>query len=326
MRCLTAQVVHHSQIAIYMASKGRKRRRFAVALSFPGEHRRFVRNVAKRLAAELGEHRVFYDEWYESELSGIDADLKLRSVYRDDAELVIPFFSQHYEKPWCQIEWSAIRALLAERRKEDAVVPVHLDVTKVPGWESIDLGIRRGRQTAAEIAARIAAVYWHRAGNRASSNEVVECLNVLMMKGTLRKSLLAEVVLTAVRGERALSLAKNFDATLLLRGIRDSDERYVRIQLEAGMRDWQRDVASTTVPVLTALGKCLSRCAAAQLVVLRTYELVAKRMRLRLVWPTEPDAYNDVANAIYTACVAAQDLESDDVLAALMRVPVKGPT
>ena len=102
-------------------------RRFAIALSFPGEHRRFVKNVAARLVEVLGEKRVFYDKWYEAELLGLDGDLKLRRYYREESELVVPFFSEHYQKDWCRIEWSAIRAMLKARRNEDAVIPVQLD-------------------------------------------------------------------------------------------------------------------------------------------------------------------------------------------------------
>jgi hypothetical protein len=63
-----------------MDSTDKKMRRFAVALSFPGEHRRFVRNVALKLAEELRRERVFFDEWYEAEIRGSDADLKLKRV------------------------------------------------------------------------------------------------------------------------------------------------------------------------------------------------------------------------------------------------------
>jgi len=134
----------------------RPERRFAIALSFPGQHRAFVRNVAVALARSLGKGRIFFDEWYEAEIRGSGADLKLRRIYGEEAELLVPFFSQYYSKMWCQIEWHAVRAVLAQRREEDAVVPVHLDNTAIPGWEVIDLGIRRkaresGKQTADQI-------------------------------------------------------------------------------------------------------------------------------------------------------------------------------
>ncbi len=114
---------------------------FAVALSFPGEHRSFVLEVAKTLADTLTRARVFYDEWYEVDLAGVDSDLKLRSVYKQ-AELVVPFFSEHYSKNWCALEWGTIRGILLTRRKDDAVIPVRLDDTEIKGWEETDFGIR----------------------------------------------------------------------------------------------------------------------------------------------------------------------------------------
>jgi len=113
----------------------------------------------------VGRARVFFDEWYEAELRGSGADLKLRRIYGEDAELVVPFFSEHYSKMWCQIEWHAIRAVLAQRREDDAVVPVHLDKTEVPGWEVIDLGIRRkAGQSGRQIADQILEAYRNRPG------------------------------------------------------------------------------------------------------------------------------------------------------------------
>ncbi len=142
-----------------MSSEATTSRRFSIAVSFPGEHRRFVLNVVNRLAEHLGRNRVFYDEWYESELVGLDGDLKLRRYYREQSEVVVPFFSEHYVKDWCQIEWSAIRAMLKARRKEDAVIPVALDTTKVEGWEDIDFAIRRGMRSGREIADLIVEAY-----------------------------------------------------------------------------------------------------------------------------------------------------------------------
>ena len=114
-----------------MTSEQFESRRFAIAVSFPGEHRRFVLNVVTRLAEELGRDRVFYDEWYEDELVGIDGDLKLKRYYSEQSEIVVPFFSKHYGKPWCEIEWHSIRAMLKDRRAEDAVVPVEMDGTQI---------------------------------------------------------------------------------------------------------------------------------------------------------------------------------------------------
>ena len=142
-----------------MPQKPLPSRRFAIAVSFPGEHRRFVLKVVERLADLLGPERVFYDEWYEAELVGLDGDLKLRRYYREASDVVVPFFSKHHAKDWCQIEWSAIRAMLEDRRREDAVIPVSLDPTKVEGWEDIDFAIRKGARTGEQIADLIFEAY-----------------------------------------------------------------------------------------------------------------------------------------------------------------------
>jgi hypothetical protein len=138
-------------------------KRFAIAVSFPGAYRRFVRNVVIRLANKLGRERVFFDEWYESELAGLDGDLKLRRYYREGSELVVPFFSEHYKKPWCALEWRAIRSMLKNRWAEDAVVPVQMDLTSIDGWEDIDFALRRRagarNRTGSEIADLILAAY-----------------------------------------------------------------------------------------------------------------------------------------------------------------------
>ena len=110
-----------------------------------------MRKVVDRLAEVLGRDRVFYDAWYEAELVGLDGDLKLRRYYREQSELVVPFFSEHYEKDWCQIEWSAIRPCSGppQRRRGRAV---QMDGTRVEGWEDIDFAIRRKNRTGKEIA------------------------------------------------------------------------------------------------------------------------------------------------------------------------------
>ena len=51
------------------------------------------------LTGALGRNRAFYDEWYEARLLGSGGDLKLQDCYKQ-AELVVPFFSEHYTKPW----------------------------------------------------------------------------------------------------------------------------------------------------------------------------------------------------------------------------------
>ncbi len=147
--------------------------RFKIALSFPGEHRDFVLKVAESLAARLTRQRVFYDEWYETELLGVGGDLKLQSMY-ERADLVVPFFSQYYSKPWCSLEWETIRGILLKRRKEDAVIPVHLDDTDIPGWSAVNFGIRLRGRTPQKIADIILQALAMRNPTKVSQQERIE--------------------------------------------------------------------------------------------------------------------------------------------------------
>lgn len=63
--------------------------RFEVALSFAGDRRPLVRAVAEQLRSELGEGRVFFDEWFEAELAGHDAQNVLQKIYQESTRLVV---------------------------------------------------------------------------------------------------------------------------------------------------------------------------------------------------------------------------------------------
>ncbi|PPK73907.1 TIR domain-containing protein [Methylobacter tundripaludum] len=135
-----------------MTNESQQTRRFLVALSYPRENIQFVRKVADRLAIKLGRNRVFFDKWYEDELLGKNGDLKLRRIYSENSELVVPFFSKYYRKHWCRLEWDVMRNMLIECKNDDRVVPVSLDNTKIEGWQTIDFCIERGRRTANQVA------------------------------------------------------------------------------------------------------------------------------------------------------------------------------
>jgi internalin A len=136
-------------------------KRFAIAVSFPGEYRAFVLEIVEHLAKEFGKDRVFYDEWYEAHLLGSGGDLKLQECY-NQAELVVPFFSKYYAKPWCAMEWETIRGILLNRRSDDAVIPVHLDDTKILGWPEVNFGIELKGRSAETIARLILEAYRQR--------------------------------------------------------------------------------------------------------------------------------------------------------------------
>ncbi|HSS49616.1 MAG TPA: TIR domain-containing protein [Thermoanaerobaculia bacterium] len=89
-------------------------RRFRVALSFPGEHRSIVAQVAEQLSAAIGREQVLYDKYYEAEFARMDLDIYLPRLYREQSELIVLFLCPEYStKRWCQLEWRHIHQLVA---------------------------------------------------------------------------------------------------------------------------------------------------------------------------------------------------------------------
>ena len=115
------------------------RRRFKVALSFPGEHRDIVSKVAGCLRDALREERVFYDKYHQVELAVHNLDLKLQDIYGEQSDLIVVFLCQKYqEKDWCGLEWRAIRSLLKKKNRNEDVLYFRLDDGEVEGVLHID--------------------------------------------------------------------------------------------------------------------------------------------------------------------------------------------
>jgi len=92
-------------------------KRFLVALSFPGEKRKYVKEVANILCEKLGKDKVFYDENFDAELAKPDLDIELQKVYHDDSVLIVAFLCREYsEKEWCGLELRAIRDLIKQKK------------------------------------------------------------------------------------------------------------------------------------------------------------------------------------------------------------------
>jgi tetratricopeptide (TPR) repeat protein len=118
-----------------------KDRRFLVALSFPKEHRAYVREVANYLKETISEKQIFFDEWYEAELAQPDLDTYLQSIYAQDSHLVVPFFGENYNgRMWCaRVEWRAIRSeVYLKPRDPRYLMAMRFDDADVDGFLPID--------------------------------------------------------------------------------------------------------------------------------------------------------------------------------------------
>jgi TIR domain-containing protein len=137
-------------------------RRFRIALSFPGEHRPFVEQVAEHLAAAVGRERVLYDKFYEAEFARVNLDVYLPRLYREQSELIVLFLCPEYAaKRWCRLEWRHIRQLIATL-DEDRIMLVSFgspgDLSELgilSGDGYVDIGSRPASEIAGLILQRL---------------------------------------------------------------------------------------------------------------------------------------------------------------------------
>lgn len=113
--------------------------RFAVAFSFPGEKRDYVKAVDECLTKSLPKESVFYDERFPGrEIGHLNLDTRLQNIYYEGAELVVVFLcAETNTKQWCGVELRAVHARMKEGGCKDVMI-VRFDDTKVDGFFSID--------------------------------------------------------------------------------------------------------------------------------------------------------------------------------------------
>lgn len=107
--------------------------RYDLALSFAGEDREFVEEVASYLVA--WGLRVFYDKWETSNLIGRNLYEHLDHLYQNEARFCVMFISKHYVK--ISKRWPHLERQAAEARAFDSrsvyILPVRLDGAHCPG-------------------------------------------------------------------------------------------------------------------------------------------------------------------------------------------------
>lgn len=131
------------------------RKRFRVALSFPGDRREFLNQVADNLAKSFGKEQILYDRYHEAEFARPNLDTHLQGLYHDDSDLVAVFLCAEYEsKEWCGLEWRAIRDLI-KKKQDSSVMLLRFDDTSIPGIYPIDGYIEIGNRPPNEVASLI---------------------------------------------------------------------------------------------------------------------------------------------------------------------------
>lgn len=126
--------------------------KFDVALSFPGEKRSYVADVANFLREELNDDCLFYDFDYQSQLARPNVDTLLQNIYRNNTKLIVVFLSKEYgQKEWCGLEWRAIRDIIKSKGDEQ-IMFVRFDDAPIEGLFSIDGYIDANKFSSKQVA------------------------------------------------------------------------------------------------------------------------------------------------------------------------------
>ena len=131
-----------------------KSMQYEVALSFAGEEREYVENVARALHSRG--IKVFYDDFEQVRLWGTNLVEELHDVFENRADLAVMFISENYiEKAWPTHER---RSILSRSIQEKCayVLPVRFDDTPVPGLLTSISYVRAKKYTPAGLAVIIA--------------------------------------------------------------------------------------------------------------------------------------------------------------------------
>src|ERR1017187_704465 len=138
-----------------MSDSPQAKRRFRIALSFPGEHRSRVESIANMLAASLGREKILYDKWHAAESARPNLDTYLSKLYHDESDLIAIFLCEEYNmKEWCGLEWRACRDLL-KHKEDDRLMLLRLDGAEISGLYSIDGYLHIREMADAEVADEI---------------------------------------------------------------------------------------------------------------------------------------------------------------------------
>lgn len=131
-----------------------KNRDYQVALSFAGEQRDYVDEVARHLAARS--IALFYDGFEQSKLWGQDGVEAFHGIYAERATYVVMFISKEYAtKPWTRLERrSALSRML--KTESEYILPVRFDDTQIPGLPDTVFYLKAADFSPAELCARIA--------------------------------------------------------------------------------------------------------------------------------------------------------------------------
>lgn len=128
---------------------------FDVALSFPGEVRPLVEQIALELERRIGPNSYFYDNNFVSQLARPSLDTLLQDIYKNRSKLIVVFLSSDYQKKdWCGVEFRAIKEIILERDHK-RIMFIRTDEGTVEGIFKTDGYVDARKFSASELASFI---------------------------------------------------------------------------------------------------------------------------------------------------------------------------
>ncbi len=134
-----------------MAKTSAQPQKYHIALSFAGEDRKYVEQVATHLVSEGVD--VFYDKFDEANLWGKDLYTHLQDIYENKAVFTVMFVSEHYKKKlWTNHERTSAQARAFTESRE-YILPAFFDESvEVPGLLKTTGRISLTKRTPEELA------------------------------------------------------------------------------------------------------------------------------------------------------------------------------
>ncbi|MCY4150582.1 MAG: TIR domain-containing protein [Gammaproteobacteria bacterium] len=128
---------------------------YQVALSFAGEQRSYVEQVAEHLKKRG--IAVFYDDFETVNLWGKNLTEVLHEIYASSSAYVVMFISKSYvEKVWPSHERNSALSRMIKEKDKEYILPVRFDNSPVPGLPDTISYLTAKDYTEAELATLIA--------------------------------------------------------------------------------------------------------------------------------------------------------------------------
>ena len=132
--------------------------KFKLGVTFTGTHRSRVSSIVDALLNHgFSKDDIFYDDWHDALINGIDADIKLQNIYAYHCDCVVVFLAKDYNtRTWTRgVEWRAIRILINTiKGKRICLLNVDsVDINEIEGLSySTDIAKKIESLSAEEVA------------------------------------------------------------------------------------------------------------------------------------------------------------------------------